>query len=223
MTPNELIKKGSDFFKKNKIKSHIIDSELLLSNVSGKSRESFLLNSNLKISPTQIRSFDNLIARRALKKEPIAYLLNKKEFWSIKFKVNKDVLIPRPETEILVETLAKYFKSRNPFILDIGTGSGCIIISLLQELKNSKGVAIDISNKALKIAKKNSKIYNTSKRKLQPVALNSGLFWQKGLKVIKKGHIIIEFLPHIDIGLDKISIVTSAKTFLEKKTENLIT
>ena len=70
------------------------------------------------------------------------------------FNVCKDVLIPRPETEILVEKVLKYFKDRNPFILDIGTGSGCIIISLLQELKNSKGVAIDISNKAIKNRKK---------------------------------------------------------------------
>ena len=154
MISNELIKKGSDFLKKNKIKSHILDSELLLSNVSGISRESFLLNSNFKISPTQIRSFNNLIARRGIKKEPVAYLLNKKEFWSIKLSVNKDVLIPRPETEILVDYLVKYYKHHGPFILDIGTGSGCIIISLLQELKKSKGVAIDISNKALKIAKK---------------------------------------------------------------------
>ena len=137
MKSNELIKKGSDFLKKNKIKSHVIDSELLLSSVTGKSRESFLLNSSLKISPNQIKSFNNLIARRALKKEPVAYLLNEKEFWSIKFDVNKDVLIPRPETEILVESLVRYYKDCNPFILDIGSGSGCIIISLLQELNKS--------------------------------------------------------------------------------------
>ena len=164
MNSNELIKQGSDFLKKNKIKSHIIDTELLLSSVSGEPREKFLLKSNLEMSQNQIISFNNLISRRALRKEPIAYLINKKEFWSMNFNVCKDVLIPRPETEILVETVAKYFKDRNPFVLDIGTGSGCIIISLLKELKNSKGVAIDISNKALKIAKKNSKIYNTSKR-----------------------------------------------------------
>ena len=164
MTSNELIKKGSNFLKKNKIKSHVIDAEILLSSISGESREKFLLKSNLEMSQKQIKSFNNLITRRALKKEPVAYLINKKEFWSMNFNVCKDVLIPRPETEILVETLTKYFKGQNPFILDIGTGSGCIIISLLQELKNSKGVAIDISNIALKIAKKNSRIYNTSKR-----------------------------------------------------------
>ncbi len=164
MTPNKLIQIGSDFLRKNNVKSHIIDSELILSSISGQLREDFLLNSNFKLSPTQIKSFNALIYRRALGKEPVAYLLNKKEFWSIKFDIDKDVLIPRPETEILVEKLVKYFKDRNPFILDVGTGSGCIIISLLQELKKSKAIAIDISYKALKIAKKNSKLNKTLDR-----------------------------------------------------------
>ena len=73
-------------------------------------------------------------------------------------------MIPRPETEILVEKIIKYYKGRNPFILDIGTGSGCIIISLLREFKKSKGIAIDISNKALNIAKRNSINYDTFDR-----------------------------------------------------------
>ena len=164
MTPNKLIQKGSNFLKLNNIKSYMIDSELILSSVSGHLRENFLVNLDFKLNPTQIKIFNNLINRRALGKEPIAYLLNKKEFWSIKLNIDKDVLIPRPETEILVERLVKYYKDNQPYILDIGTGSGCIIISLLQELKKSKGVAIDISNKALKIAKKNSKNNNTFNR-----------------------------------------------------------
>ena len=164
MTPIKLISIGSNFLKENNIKSHIIDSELILSSVSGQQRENFLVNSDFKLNLNQINSFNNLILRRAIKKEPVAYLLKKKEFWSMKFDVGKDVLIPRPETEILVENLAKYYKNKNPFILDVGTGSGCIIISLLQELKKSKAIAIDISNKALKIAKKNSKINKSVNR-----------------------------------------------------------
>ena len=164
MTPNELIIKGSKFLKQNNIRSYMLDSELILSCVFGKERENFLLNNNFKLSSEKIKSFHHLILRRALLKEPIAYLTKKKEFWSIKFSIDKGVLIPRPETEILVEKLAKYYKDRNPFILDIGTGSGCIIISLLRELKKSKGIAIDVSNNALKIAKKNSKIYDTLDR-----------------------------------------------------------
>ena len=164
MTPNKLIQKGSNFLKLNNIKSYMIDSELILSSVSGHLRENFLVNLDFKLNPTQIKMFNSLINRRALGKEPVAYLLNKKEFWSIKLNVDKDVLIPRPETEILVERLVKYYKYNQPYILDIGTGSGCIIISLLQELKKSKGIAIDISNKALNIAKKNSKNNNTFNR-----------------------------------------------------------
>ena len=120
------------------------------------------------------------------------------------FNVCKDVLIPRPETEILVETLAKYFKSRNPFILDIGTGSGCIIISLLQELKNSKGVAIDISNKALKIAKKNSKIYNTSKRiKFVNASISNFNSFKFDLIVSNPPYIARNQLKNLDIGIKK--------------------
>jgi len=158
MKSNELIKIGSNILKKNNIKSYVLDSELILSSISGQLRENFLLNSDFKLLPAQIKLFNNLINRRALGKEPVAYLLNKKEFWSMNFDIDKGVLIPRPETEILVDTLVKYFKNRNPFILDIGTGSGCIIIALLQEFKESRGVAIDISNKALKNAKRNSKV-----------------------------------------------------------------
>ncbi len=204
MTSYELIKKGSNFLKKNKIISHIIDTELLLSSVSGKSREKFLLDSNLEISKEQIKSFKNLIIRRALRKEPIAHLINKKEFWSMNFNVCKDVLIPRPETEILVETVVKYFKKRNPFILDIGTGSGCIIISLLQELKNSKGVAIDISNKALKIAIKNSRINNTTKRiKFVNASISNFNSFKFDLIVSNPPYIARHQLKNLDVGIKK--------------------
>ena len=164
MTPSQLIKIGSDFLKKNKIKTHQIDSELILSELIGKSRENFLTNSNLKLNTSQITSFNSSILRRGVKKEPIAYILNKKEFWSLNFKIKPGILIPRPETELMVEKIVKYYKRTYPYILDVGTGSGCIIISLLKELKNSKGVAIDISKEALKTAKKNSIINNTANR-----------------------------------------------------------
>ena len=164
MTSNDLIKKGSNFLKMNNIKSHIIDAELILSNVSGLLREKFVINSELKLDSNQINAFNKLILKRGMSKEPLAYLFKKKEFWSNDLNVNKNVLIPRPETEILVDALARYYKNQKPFILDIGTGSGCIIISLLQELKQSKAIAIDISNKALKIALENSKINNTFDR-----------------------------------------------------------
>ena len=106
------------------------------------------------MSQIDILKFKNLINRRA-KKEPIAYILKYKEFWSKKFQIDKSTLIPRPETELMIEYLINVFKRKKINILDIGTGSGCILISLLAELINSKGIGVDISEKALIIANKN--------------------------------------------------------------------
>ena len=164
MLPNKLLKIGSHFLKKKRINSYQIDSELILSKLIGEPREKFLLNFNSKLTSSQIFSFKKLILRRGIKKEPTAYLIKNKEFWSNDLKVEPGVLIPRPETELLVEKIILNIKISSPYILDIGTGSGCIIISLLQELRHSKGVAIDISKKALALAKKNSKINNTYNR-----------------------------------------------------------
>jgi|TARA_B100002052_G_C15873075_1_gene595648 release factor glutamine methyltransferase len=164
MITHELIKIGSEYLKKNNIKSHIIDSEIILSKVYGKPRENILTNSDIKLSNYQIDTFYNLLSRRAINKEPLAYLFKEKEFWSNKLIVNSNVLIPRPETELLVDQLIKYYRNCSPFILDVGTGSGCITISLLQELKKANAVAIDISHSALKVAKLNSKLHKTHNR-----------------------------------------------------------
>ena len=104
-----------------------------------------------------------MIYRRSLK-EPIAYILKHKEFWSKNFLVNNNTLIPRPETELMVEKIQKIFKNKDPFILDVGTGSGCILLSLLSEFKNSKGIGIDISKQAIQIAIKNSKQQKLTQR-----------------------------------------------------------
>ncbi len=164
MLQSELLKIGSNFLKKKLIHSYQIDSEVLLAEILGKPRENILLNSNLKISKSNVKIFNKLIKKRGMSKVPIAYLLKKKEFWSLNMNVSRDVLIPRPETELLVEKLVSIYKGQKPFILDVGTGSGCIIISLLKELKNAKGVAIDISNKAITLARNNSINNNISNR-----------------------------------------------------------
>jgi release factor glutamine methyltransferase len=90
--------------------------------------------------------------------------LKKKEFWSKEFFVDRNILIPRPETELLCESVIKIFKNRNLYMLDMGTGSGCIILSVLNELKNAKGIGIDISKKAIEVAKKNSSKLGLNKR-----------------------------------------------------------
>ena len=155
MNTLDLLNKGSKKLKYKGIKSSQIDSEILLSNILGKSRENILINLDKKIDSNDIMKFNNFIERRSLK-EPIAYILKEKEFWSKNFVVNKSTLIPRPETELMVEKLSKIYYGKKIFILDIGTGSGCILISLLSELKNSIGIGVDISTKALKIAKINA-------------------------------------------------------------------
>jgi len=151
----QLIKFGSCLLKENKIPSYLLDTELLLSKTLKKSREEVLINYDQNIEKKSILEFKKYLTRRS-QNEPVAYILGEKEFWSKKFKINKNTLIPRPETELLVEYLLKKFKGKKLSILDIGTGSGCIIISLLNNLKHSNGLGIDVSKKAIEIAKKNS-------------------------------------------------------------------
>ena len=159
----ELINHGSKQLKNRNINSHQLDSEILLSRVLNKTREELLINLNQRIEPKKIRDFHKLVLRRSFK-EPIAYILKKKEFWSKSFLVNNNTLIPRPETELMVEKIVKIFKTKNISILDVGTGTGCILLSILTELKKSKGIGIDISSKAIQIANANSKKHKLTKR-----------------------------------------------------------
>ena len=151
-----LLNAGSSFLQQNNISSYQLDTELLLSKVMKKRREELLMSLNTLVNYEKIKKFNYFIKRRS-NKEPVAYILNEKKIWSKNFYVNQNTLVPRPETELMVEKLVKIFKNRKINLLDIGTGSGCIIISLLTELKTSKGVGLDISKKALDIAKINSK------------------------------------------------------------------
>ena len=159
----EAIKSGSKLLKEKNVHTYILDSELLLSKSLNKAREEILINLEQNVNKRALTEFNKYIIRRS-NREPIAYLLGEKEFWSKKFFVNKDTLIPRPETELLVEKLATFFKKKRITILDIGTGTGCIILSLLSELKNSTGIAVDISSKAIKTAKKNASKFKLSDR-----------------------------------------------------------
>ena len=159
----EALMTGSNLLKESKISSYILDSELLLSKTLNKSREEILTNLDQIISEESISVFEKYLKRRK-NKEPIAYIIEKKEFWSKSFKVSKDTLIPRPETELLVDELIKIFSGKQISILDIGTGSGCIIISLLSNLEKSFGTGIDISRDAILIAKKNAKKHQLKNR-----------------------------------------------------------
>ena len=150
------IQKASLFLKNNYIDTHSLDAEVILSNIMNTSREFLLLNDELKLSNSIINKYNKAVEKRA-KKEPVAYIVGKKEFWSNDFTVNDSTLIPRPETELLVNEVVNFYKNKSINILDIGTGSGCILLSILKELKRSRGLGIDISHKAIFVAKKNAK------------------------------------------------------------------
>jgi len=163
MIIEETIKKASKTLKDSSIPTHELDAQIILSDIVKIKRENLILDSKINISRKNINIFEAAIRRRA-KKEPVAYITGRKEFWSENFIVNKATLIPRPETELLIYKLIDLFKNKRINILDIGTGSGCIILSILKELKLARGTGIDICHKAIRMAKKNSENLNLNKR-----------------------------------------------------------
>jgi release factor glutamine methyltransferase len=145
------------FLNEKNIKSPQLDSEILMSKVFKKDRSFIILNSDKKIEKKTFDRFNRLVLQRSTGK-PIAYLLGKKDFWNFEFKINNDVLIPRPDTELLVEETLRVSKNRNKLkVLDIGTGSGCILLSILREKKDFLGVGIDISRKCIDNSKINAR------------------------------------------------------------------
>ena len=191
-----------------------VEADLILEHILNKPKEFLYTHPNNKLNPTQEKTFKSLIKRRQ-KGEPIAYLLGYKHFYGLKFKVTKDTLIPRPETEWIVEEVLSLCHSRldresitkkngfrialrgfrndkNINILDMGTGSGCIAISLAKHLKSAKVTASDISSNALRIAKTNAKTH-----KVKINFLKSNLFAQLGQK---KFDIIIANLPYVPLN-----------------------
>ena len=177
-----------------------LDAKILLKFTLGYSSEAFELKRNEEISDKFIKNYLKFIKRRS-NKEPIAHILEKKSFWKNDFKVSKETLIPRPETELIIENVLKYFpnKERNLNIIDLGTGTGCIIISLMQEYINAAGVGIDISQSAIDIA-------NINKQMLcRPEKLN---FFKADFK---------------DYNLDKFDIIVTNPPYVspEDKQKNL--
>ena len=173
MNLENTVKKASQILKNHNIHSHELDAQIILSDIMGIKREFLITNNEINISEKIMEKYDVAIKRR-IKREPVAYIIGKKEFWSQNFKVNRSTLIPRPESELLIYKLINYFKNRRINILDIGTGSGCILLSLLKELHLSKGIGIDISSKAIKTAKLNSKrLHLFYRSKFKVISINS--------------------------------------------------
>ena len=164
MNIENILNEGINILQKNKIANPQLDSEILLSDSIKRDKKHIILNPKEILNSEQLGKFKSLIERRK-KSEPIAYLINKKEFWKDEFFVNKDVLIPRPDSELIIEQVLKiYSKDVQLQVLDIGTGSGCILLSILKERPNFYGTGIDISKKSINVSKFNAKQLNLMNR-----------------------------------------------------------
>ena len=213
---NSLLLDGHKILAESRTKTPKLDAEVLLSSVLNKNLKEIIIDKKINLNQSKINIFRQLIRRRK-NGEPIAYILKKKEFWKYNFYVDCNVLIPRPDTEIIVEETLKILNNnKKNFVLDVGTGSGCIIISLANDCPNLMGTAIDISKKALKVAKINAKMhqllnrikfYNSSvdnffKGKYDLIVSNPPYINNLKLKYLDKDIISYEPLVSLNGGLD---------------------
>ena len=239
MNIQSAVLEGTNILKDEYILTAQLDTEVLMAKVLGKSREYIILNNNKNLENNNLEYFKKLIKERATRK-PIAYLLNKKFFWNNDFFVNKDTLIPRPDTEVVIEQILKLTKHKNKInILDIGVGSGCILLTILKERKNFYGTGIDISKKTLDICKINAKNLQVETRtkfyksdidkftqgKYDLVVSNPPYIKRCDLKYLESDVIRFEPKLALDGGLDGLSVirkVISKSSVLIKKNGKFI-
>ena len=164
MNINLAINEGSKILKSKFIPNPLLDAEILMAKTINKDRNYIIVNSSDHVNKNDLNNFYKLIEQRSLG-NPVAYLTKKKSFWNSDFFITKDVLIPRPDTELVVENILRLTKQKSKInILDIGVGSGCIIVSILKERENFRGTGIDLSKKCLIISKKNAIAHKVSSR-----------------------------------------------------------
>jgi release factor glutamine methyltransferase len=239
MNIENILNQGASILKANKIPNPYLDSEILLSKSINKDKKHIILNSKEILSSKQLDSFKGFIERRK-KGEPIAYLTNKKEFWKDEFYVNRDVLIPRPDTEIIIEQVLKIYSIESQIqVLDIGTGSGCIVLSILKERSNFYGTGIDISKKSINVSKFNanklhlinrvrfihSSVDNFKIGKYDLIVSNPPYIELLNLKYLEKD--VVNFEPKLALnggfdGFSKIRKVISKANSLIKKNGKFI-
>ena len=158
MNIEKVLNIGASILRENQIINPQLDSEILLSESIKKDKKHIILNPKEILKSEYLNNFNNLIERR-VRGEPIAYLINKKDFWKNEFYVDKNVLIPRPDTELIIDQVLKIYPNNSQLqVLDIGTGSGCILLSILKERANFYGTGIDISKKSINVSKYNAKM-----------------------------------------------------------------
>jgi len=239
MNIQTLLNQASKILNNSSSVSAKLDSEILLSKVLKKNRKYLIFNSKKELKKKNIKSFNFLLERRK-KGEPVAYLIKEKEFWRQNFYVNSNVLIPRPDTELLVEETLKLSNINSKLnILDIGTGCGCILLSILRERRNFMGTGIDISKKAINVARFNAKklqlinrtrFYNSDVDKFligkyDIILSNPPYIKQKDLKYLEKN--VVGFEPNLALdggrdGFSKITKVINKATALIKNNGKLI-
>jgi len=234
MNIENILNEGKNILRENKILNPQLDSEILLSSSIKRDKKHIILNPQELIDSEQLKKFKSLIERRK-KGEPIAYLVNKKEFWKDEFYVNKDVLIPRPDTELIIEQVLRIYSSDKQLqVLDIGTGSGCILLSILKERPNFYGTGIDISKKSINVSKFNAKQLSLMNRvkffdssvdnfkigKYDLIVSNPPYIESLNLKYLEKD--VVNFEPELALsgGLDgflKIrKVINKARTLIKK-------
>jgi release factor glutamine methyltransferase len=234
MNIKSILDEGISILKKSKIPNPQLESEILLSNSIKKDKKYIILNPKKSLSSEQAETFKSLIERRK-KKEPVAYLISRKDFWKDEFFVNKDVLIPRPDTELIIEQVLKiYAKGSQLQVLDIGTGSGCILLSILKERPSFYGTGIDISKKSINVSKLNAKQLNLTSRvkffhsnvdnfkigKYDLIVSNPPYIELNNLKYLEKD--VINFEPKLALsggfdGFSKIrKVINKAKILIKK-------
>ena len=215
------IQHGTNILTDKRINTAKLDAEILMAKTLNKDRKFIILNNNIYLEDKNLKYFNKLIKERASYK-PIAHLINKKFFWNDEFFVNKNTLIPRPDTEIIVEQVLKLTKHKNMMnILDIGVGSGCILLSILCENLDFKGIGIDISKKSIDLCKTNvikfglenrvklfkSNIDNFEYGKYDLIISNPPYIKKRDLKYLEKDVIGFEPKFALDGGFDGVSVV----------------
>ena len=187
------IELSKDYLEKKGIESPRINADLLLADILGCKRMDLYLKFDQPLAEEEIVKYREYIARRG-KGEPLQYIVGEVEFYGLNFKVNPNVLIPRPETEILVEKIIENTNGhQNLRILDIGTGSGNIIISLVKNIENSEGVSIDISEEAIEVAKENSLSQNLETK----ITFLKKDVLHEDLEILDKFDIIVSNPPYV--------------------------
>ena len=223
---------GSKILKSKSIPNPLLDAEILMAKTINKDRNYILLNSSNLVNKNDLKNFYKLIEQRSLG-NPVAYLTKKKFFWNSEFYVTNDALIPRPDTEIIIENILSLTKQKNKInILDIGVGSGCIILTVLKERENFHGTGIDISKKCLNISRINAINLKVSSRlklfksnvdkfnfgKYDLIVSNPPYIKTKKLKYLERDVAEFEPMQALDGGLDGLSEIRK----VVKKSSELI-